>query len=673
MGISENKNEKLNLYLFGDSEDFKSFLNEENNNPIHIEQNETKKSTEKEISKQYNFKNTNNYHWIDNFSGNEIGEETFNSLIEDIKNNIQDKQEYNCILIFLDNNNSLNKFDINYNCLANIKKVYKPIVILALNNKIKNEKIISNKIKYFKIAFYTKGNYTEIFKQIEEVYNYYFNIGDDGFIQILNELNIFTQKTKKNENEEIIPKYNATINILVIGKAGCGKSTLINLLLDEKRAREGVGYSTTKFYSHYVHKKYPITFTDTMGLNYSKSLDKMNNFINNTKIFFNKGKNKFHLVLYLINAGNERTFMKKELDLINDIRNKLDLPIIFVCTHSKTEEDSQEFKEEVKISLSQYLESKAKQEKSELNEILEEEKKLANQNKEKKTNSNNENETEENLKINSTVNETGKTNKNSEGKSKQTKTIKEELMTKVNKIEEEKSKLINGIYCCHLVDEKDGKYKKFGIEKILRGIKNLFTNEINEIQKIGDDFTSKTNKEGIPNNPITENKVKKSTFNILRSLENSKSFKEYLKKLSVNICENYKNKIYEIIEENKPDIDTKIKELKEVLKNHLAFELNWKPSDFNVDENNVETEQYFWSKYIFQNSKKTDELNSSFKKIEEKIENKMKNDINDIDTTYNMNEVIKSYKNAIDSFEKIIEDINKNPQQNIKSLHLKNN
>ena len=77
----------------------------------------------------------------------------------------------------------------------------------------------------------------------------------------------------------------------------------------------------------------------------------MKNFLSIYEEFFNEGKSKFHLVLYLINAGNERTFTGTELDLIDDIRNKYNLPIFFVITHSRTDEASQEFKESVKISL----------------------------------------------------------------------------------------------------------------------------------------------------------------------------------------------------------------------------------------------------------------------------------------------------------------------------------
>jgi hypothetical protein len=41
---------------------------------------------------------------------------------------------------------------------SSLPNVYKPIVILAFNNDIKNDKNISEINKYFEIAFYNKDN-----------------------------------------------------------------------------------------------------------------------------------------------------------------------------------------------------------------------------------------------------------------------------------------------------------------------------------------------------------------------------------------------------------------------------------------------------------------------------------------------------------------------------------
>ena len=610
MGVytSNASNEKLNIYLFGVSGDFrKSALIEANNNFNNIEQSQ--KSPGKENAEYHNFENSDSYNWIYDFSGKSITKENFDLLINYIKNKIQNNQEYNCILIFLDEIYNNEKIGIIYDYLANIKKVYKPIVILAFNKEI-NEKDLSNINNYFEIAFYTKKDYSKINKKIKSVYSYYFNKGDYGFMNLIQILNDFTSQNEKNENKQ---KYKATFNILVMGKTGCGKSTLINLLLNEKRAREGIGYSITKFYSQYIHEKYPITFTDTVGFEDQKSLEKMKNFLNICQEFFNEGKSKFHLILYLINAGSERTFIREELNLVDYIRNKLNLPIFFVCTHSRTEELSLEFKEAVKISLIHYLESKAKIEKDIfINQIPEQRTESANQNQKEQTKS------------------------------------------------EQKTELINSIYCCHLINEKDGKYKRFGIDEILRGIKNHFSDEIEEIKKIGKDFAQETYKNESINikgsiDQKAENKERK-TLNIMRSLENSNSFNEYLKNLSVNICKNYENKISKIKSKNESNSDSKISKLIETLKNHLAFEFNYEPSSFHTNESDEKGYNFRFLKALnlFNSNEKFQTEKENINKF---IDNKLNNDIKKINS--DMIGVIESYEIAINSFEEIIKDINK--------------
>jgi len=623
MGVytSNASNEKLNIYLFGVCEDFrKSALIEANNNSNNIEQSQ--KSPGKENAEYHNSENSDSYNWIYDFSGKSITKENFDLLINYIKNKIQNNQEYNCILIFLNEIDNNEKIGIIYDYLANIKKVYKPIVILAFNKEI-NEKDLSNTNNYFEIAFYTKKDYSKINKKIKSVYSYYFNKGDYGFMNLIQILNDFTSQNEKNE---FFQKYKATFNILVMGKTGCGKSTLINLLLNEKRAREGIGYSITKFYSQYIHEKYPITFTDTVGFEDQKSLEKMKNFLNICQEFFNEGKSKFHLILYLINAGSERTFIREELNLVDYIRNKLNLPIFFVCTHSRTEELSLEFKEEVKISLIHYLESKAKIEKDIfINQIPEQRTESANQNQKEQTKSTIQNQTGENVSI------------------------------------EKVSKLINSIYCCHLINEKDGKYKRFGIDEILRGIKNHFSDEIEEIKKIGKDFNQETYKNESINiegstDQKAENKERK-TFNIMRSLENSNSFSEYLKNLSVNICKNYESKISKIKGGGESNLDSKISKLIETLKNHLAFELNYEPSSFHTNESDEKGYKSWFLKTLTNFFSSNEKFQTEKENINKFIDNKLNNDIKKIKS--DMIGIIKSYEIAINSFEEIIKDINK--------------
>jgi len=684
MGNSEN--EKLNIYYFKKLESKAMTSDSDNNN----KEKEITNNSKKEV-KQFNLENKNLYNLI--YQGQEIEEEKFSSLTIEIKNNLRKKPVCNCVLIFFDYKEYREKLPILDKYLDENLKVYKPIVILAFNEKNKKEINNLNENKY-DIVFYKENDYTKIYEEIKSVYNYYFNIGDQGFINFIELLDNLKSKNKKNENEENICKYKATINILVMGRTGSGKSTLINLLLGENRALEGIGYSITKLYTQYTHRKYPITFTDTIGFKDDKSIKRMKTFLSNYNEFFNEGKSKFHLVLYLLNAGSERTFVRSELELIDDIRNKYKLPIFFVCTHSCTEEDSQEFKEEVKISLIQYLEEKSKEKKFNLKKkILEESSDSINQNQTKLMNSDNQKatnqtcstnplqvkqmnsgnhdqtqqtisgsqvQTYENALGNQTIKNKYSTQKNSINKDELKKKYKEEK-TKLNfEIQEEKINLIDRIYCCHLKTEKDGKYKRFGIDKILSGIKNLFTNEISQIKIIEGKIK---NKENIPKESSSneeKNKEKKKPFNIMKSLENSKSFDEYLKNLLFKICDKYYEKIFKILEENQSGFSSIIERLSNILKNQLADELNCNSSVFDIkkeDENNGPIlnfiDKFLCQKENIQNEKKMEKKN-----IEKIINNMVNKDINKINS--DMMKVIESYENGINYFQEMIKNLNNN-------------
>ena len=576
--LGSNTKEKniLNIYILGESQNFTSSI----------------------FTEKSNFNHNNLYNWIKEFSNKGITNDILNNIIEEIKLKISKNNESNYIIIFLNKQYIDEKINLIINFMKTIKKVYKPIVILAIDEESKkelknvnNEQIYKNNEnnslgtdvnilnidEYIEIVYYKNNDYCNIENRIRSIYNYYHNVGDllTNFVQMIND---FIGKNEDFTSIEFKSQYKATFNILVMGRPGCGKSTLINLILNEKRAREGIGYSITKLYTQYLHKKYPITLIDTPGFEDDKAIKKMKDFLSNFSFFFKEGKLKFHLVLYLINASNERTFMSLEYELINNILKSLNIPIFFVCTRSKTEEASFNFKEEVKINLIQNFGFE--------------------------------------------------------------------------------TKLVDHIYCCNLLNEKDGIYKRFGIDKLLRGIKEYFSKEIKKIEEIVKDF------EDLPSN-ITTNE--QHYLNILSSLENSNSFSNYLKNLSDNIIDKYKNEISKI---DKYDlyIEKKLKRTIKAIKNHLAFELN--SSSSLID--NKETKETFYKEEIEtdnfcgafngirRNEKdNVDEIKKFYLKKVENIENFIGQYIlsKTKDNNSYMEEVIQDYKKAIDSLEEIANSI----------------
>ena len=570
----ENENNILNIYLFGKSENFKF-----------------------EIMENSNFNNIKLYNWITNISNNEITTENLNHIKDDIISKFQTKSLCNCILIFLEEHEYLNEtINLINNFLSNISKIYKPIIILAIYKETKkNEKDENNektllesyknipKDEYIEIVTYNKNDFSNIENKLKLIYNYYNNIGD-LITNLIPMINYFAENNEGVGKEKFESKYKSTFNILVMGRSGCGKSTLINLILNEKKARAGIGLPITKLYSQYIHNEYPITLIDTPGFEEKKDFKNLENFLKDYNNFFIAGKNKLHLVLYLINASNERTFMKAELEIIDYIFNIMKLPIFFVCTRSRTEEASLNFREEVKISLMQRFSFS--------------------------------------------------------------------------------SNIIEHIYCCHLLNEIDGNYKRFGIDKILLGIKDYFNKDIELIKEIKSDFEK--NKDN-----IYYVAKKGYNLNILNTLENSNNFTSYLKTLCRNIIIKYKKIVYELDKNSNKVNEIILEKIIKTLKNHLALELNCLPSEINENDwtYSPEIEYDIFCKSVKtndnfnidgENIKIKDELNKKYFRKIETIENLIITDISNIikDVNSYMNEMIKDYENSINSFDEIIKIIN---------------
>ena len=144
-----------------------------------------------------------------------------------------------------------------------------------------------------------------------------FNIMDD----IMN-------KTEK-EIKNIKP-----ISILLIGKTGVGKSTLINNIFREKLAETGIGRSITKHLRRITKESVPIVLYDTKGLELNNEAQK-----EVLKEIFDtiaegkkeKSDEEIHLVYYCVNANSSR-IESLELDLIKNLSTKV--PVIVVLTQS---------------------------------------------------------------------------------------------------------------------------------------------------------------------------------------------------------------------------------------------------------------------------------------------------------------------------------------------------
>lgn len=150
-------------------------------------------------------------------------------------------------------------------------------------------------------------------------------------------------------NEKI--KNLKTLNIIVIGKSGVGKSTLINSLFRGNFADTGLGRPVTTKIRKNVKKDYPLTIYDTPGFELSN--EQQNNVKEEVLDIIQKGiaskdiNEAIHCIWYCVNVGGNRTFDESELEWLRDFTDKnkvTQVPIIVVLTQAVPKTKAAEMK-----------------------------------------------------------------------------------------------------------------------------------------------------------------------------------------------------------------------------------------------------------------------------------------------------------------------------------------
>ena len=131
------------------------------------------------------------------------------------------------------------------------------------------------------------------------------------------------------------------LNIIVVGKSGVGKSTLINSLFRDKIAETGLGRPITTEIRKIEKKDNPMAIYDTPGFELSEGQQaKVKEEIIE---LIHKGlatgdiNNAIHCIWYCINVGGNRTFDQTEINWLKELieKNKVTkVPIIVVLTQA---------------------------------------------------------------------------------------------------------------------------------------------------------------------------------------------------------------------------------------------------------------------------------------------------------------------------------------------------
>ena len=131
------------------------------------------------------------------------------------------------------------------------------------------------------------------------------------------------------------------LNIIVVGKSGVGKSTLINSLFRDKIAETGLGRPITTEIRKIEKKDYPMAIYDTPG--FELSVGQQAKVKEEIIELIHKGlatgdiNNAIHCIWYCINVGGNRTFDQTEINWLKELieKNKVTkVPIIVVLTQA---------------------------------------------------------------------------------------------------------------------------------------------------------------------------------------------------------------------------------------------------------------------------------------------------------------------------------------------------
>lgn len=156
-------------------------------------------------------------------------------------------------------------------------------------------------------------------------------------------------KAIKEERENL-----TKLNIMVFGKTGVGKSTLINNVFSEKMAETGIGKPVTNSIREYEKENFPLVIYDTPGLELGgeNAVDELlaeAYKVIKEGIESNDIGQAIHCIWYCVSSsshrfeGTEKEFICKFLEQ----NSKYKIPVIIVLTQSFSKKDSSTLRAEI--------------------------------------------------------------------------------------------------------------------------------------------------------------------------------------------------------------------------------------------------------------------------------------------------------------------------------------
>ena len=245
---------------------------------------------------------------------NEKNNEQINIIKNSIKNDdIVSKEKYYIPFIIIISPNNLDLRGLSPSKTFQYKISLENIFSFYRNN----QKIEDNKIQEEIIQFLTRINIC---------FSYYNELGD-----------IFSFKNSEGKTVDIIieepPNNPAFINVLLLGRSGVGKSTLLNLILDDKKSIEGgTGLSTTsKNIISYRKHSIPIRFFDVKGIENQETVNNYLKILQEHNLNNEGTKDPINAIFYLMKYKTDTVLEDMEKSLFEQLI-EFNIPILFIIT-----------------------------------------------------------------------------------------------------------------------------------------------------------------------------------------------------------------------------------------------------------------------------------------------------------------------------------------------------
>ena len=152
-----------------------------------------------------------------------------------------------------------------------------------------------------------------------------------------------------------------TINICCIGRFGKGKSTCVNCILGETKAKESnSGATGTNKINYYQITDQPIKVYDIPGFENNETVKNAIDKLKQLNDEINELKDHLHIILYVLKSTDERMFADAEYGMIHEISKQKNSKLLYVLTHSSKKTEKDEIIDRINVGLKNVLEKNNK-------------------------------------------------------------------------------------------------------------------------------------------------------------------------------------------------------------------------------------------------------------------------------------------------------------------------